>query len=324
MSTINLYDVLNVEPDCSTKEIKSQYNKLAKQYHPDAPNGDSEMFQFISDAYKILSNKGSRMEYDDFYALSKQSESDHFNLKDKSASFNKIQSKDISKKDKELQKKEFDRAFEEMDRKRGYKRDIDDNEIPIKDASRMLDDLELMRRQDEIEAVQEKIFDGPVPMDKFNAAFDEMYGGLDQLIQHTGNPDAWNTVGKGCSGFTSLDNYDDIYDESENNTMYSGLNIDAMKKKITKDDVANILGASYTEGHKHIEADYEETIAQRLKERQLRDEEFENLRFDEYATDSYGGYGISEDIGITNIEGLEWNNDDDVKKVYKKLLDSRK
>jgi preprotein translocase subunit Sec63 len=35
-------------------KIKKKYLKLSKQYHPDMPNGDSEKFQEINKAYKIL------------------------------------------------------------------------------------------------------------------------------------------------------------------------------------------------------------------------------------------------------------------------------
>ena len=35
-------------------EIKKAYRKLARQHHPDAPTGDKETFQLISEAYALL------------------------------------------------------------------------------------------------------------------------------------------------------------------------------------------------------------------------------------------------------------------------------
>jgi preprotein translocase subunit Sec63 len=38
-----------------TKEaVKKRYLKLSKKYHPDMPNGDTQKFQEINKAYKIL------------------------------------------------------------------------------------------------------------------------------------------------------------------------------------------------------------------------------------------------------------------------------
>ncbi len=34
--------------------VKKKYLKLSKQYHPDMNNGDTEKFQQINDAYKII------------------------------------------------------------------------------------------------------------------------------------------------------------------------------------------------------------------------------------------------------------------------------
>lgn len=40
-----------------TKEaVKKRYMKLSKQYHPDMPNGDTQKFQELNKAYKILTS----------------------------------------------------------------------------------------------------------------------------------------------------------------------------------------------------------------------------------------------------------------------------
>ena len=62
------YDILGVNKDAKTAEIRTQYHKLAKLYHPDRPNGNSKKFAMINEAYKILSNENSRDLYN--YRLS--------------------------------------------------------------------------------------------------------------------------------------------------------------------------------------------------------------------------------------------------------------
>jgi curved DNA-binding protein CbpA len=58
-----LYNVLNISPDASTKDIKKQYYKLAKITHPDKSHEDAEKFHKINEAYQILSDPVSRDKY---------------------------------------------------------------------------------------------------------------------------------------------------------------------------------------------------------------------------------------------------------------------
>lgn len=46
------YDVLGIKPNASKDEIKSAYRKLAKKYHPDMPQGNSEKFKEVQSAYE--------------------------------------------------------------------------------------------------------------------------------------------------------------------------------------------------------------------------------------------------------------------------------
>ena len=60
---MELYEILNVKPDCSMTDIKKSYHKLAKTHHPDKMNGNSEKFQQINNAYTILIDEKSRAKY---------------------------------------------------------------------------------------------------------------------------------------------------------------------------------------------------------------------------------------------------------------------
>lgn len=63
---MNYYNVLGLNPNCSYKEIRYAYKKLALKYHPDKNKSPyaCEMFQKISEAYQILSDEKKREMYD--------------------------------------------------------------------------------------------------------------------------------------------------------------------------------------------------------------------------------------------------------------------
>nr|ACO15415.1 Chaperone protein dnaJ [Caligus clemensi] len=58
------YDTLGLTRRASPKEIKESYIQLSKVHHPDSTEGSAEAFRVISDAYEVLSNPGSKRDYD--------------------------------------------------------------------------------------------------------------------------------------------------------------------------------------------------------------------------------------------------------------------
>ena len=71
MNEKNYYEILNVNIDSTSLEIKRSYRKLANKYHPDKNNGDttsSEYFKKINIAYDTLSDISKREEYNLFLA----------------------------------------------------------------------------------------------------------------------------------------------------------------------------------------------------------------------------------------------------------------
>lgn len=62
----DLYKILELSPQCSTKDISQAYKRLALTFHPDKNKSDkaSSMFIEINRAYKILSNASSKKAYD--------------------------------------------------------------------------------------------------------------------------------------------------------------------------------------------------------------------------------------------------------------------
>ena len=70
----NYYDLLEVNKDAITEEIKKKYKKLALRYHPDRNTNDEESikkenekkFKEITEAYNVLSDEKKRKDYDFF------------------------------------------------------------------------------------------------------------------------------------------------------------------------------------------------------------------------------------------------------------------
>jgi molecular chaperone DnaJ len=63
------YEILGLSRNCTTEDIKREYRKLARKYHPDVNDGNpeaEEKFKEISEAYAVLSNDGKRRQYDQF------------------------------------------------------------------------------------------------------------------------------------------------------------------------------------------------------------------------------------------------------------------
>lgn len=332
MSTVNLYDVLDVAQDCSIRDIKNAYRKLVQEFHPDKPGGNAELFELVAHAYNILVNPTSRSEYDEIYALSKQVSSSHFDLKSKSKGYYKAQETDITtKKTKGEQEHDFKKVFEDMDKKHNYKRNKEyEVELSEKETKSLLRDLELAREQDDIEHIHEKIFDdGRFDIDRFNEAFDAMNKGPLEMIPHSGNPDAYNMLGGYGSNFSSIDNYDDLYAEDDNigGSLYGSVKLTSeKKKKLSKDDVNKLSGASYTKGHNYRDKDYNKTLEQKMQERNMETEKFKNREMNDFDTDpNCGGYGIFGKMGMKNLGTMEWDNDEeDLKLRYNRLLEMRK
>jgi len=70
--TKDFYAVLGVSATAAQDEIKKQYRKLAKRFHPDANASDpkaAERFKEISEAYTVLGDAEKRKQYDEMRRL---------------------------------------------------------------------------------------------------------------------------------------------------------------------------------------------------------------------------------------------------------------
>lgn len=69
------YKILGVKLDAEQKEIKENFYKLSKEYHPDLNKDESSLKKFkeVAEAYEILSNPEKRREYDSKMGFRKSS-----------------------------------------------------------------------------------------------------------------------------------------------------------------------------------------------------------------------------------------------------------
>ena len=61
---MNYYECLGINKNASKDEIKKAFRKLSLQYHPDRPNGNSDKFKQINEAYETLGDPQKKKMYD--------------------------------------------------------------------------------------------------------------------------------------------------------------------------------------------------------------------------------------------------------------------
>ena len=140
----NFYEILEVNEDSSIDQIRKNYLKLAKKYHPDQ-GGNCEMFELISQAYECLSKPEYRKNYDLEYNNMKDNE-----VKNKdNVDYFKYEFNDFKKKNnKSLNDTEIDNLYNEL-----FKKKTTDKDIAFKntDFNNKIMDIKTEREMNEIE-----------------------------------------------------------------------------------------------------------------------------------------------------------------------------
>ena len=90
---MNYYDILGIDKNATSEEIKSAYRLLVKKYHPDVNDASNSntFFNIIQEAYTTLSDSKLRQEYD----LSNSYKNDNTHIDD-NYDFEDISSDDLN------------------------------------------------------------------------------------------------------------------------------------------------------------------------------------------------------------------------------------
>ena len=65
----DFYEVLELDRNADAAQVKKNYRRLAKKYHPDLNKNDaaaSQKFKEVQEAYEVLSDESKRRMYDQF------------------------------------------------------------------------------------------------------------------------------------------------------------------------------------------------------------------------------------------------------------------
>ena len=63
MDSLNYYELLDVQRDATTEQVRDAYVRLAKRVHPDS-GGSPALFRQVEEAYRVLSSPVERKRYD--------------------------------------------------------------------------------------------------------------------------------------------------------------------------------------------------------------------------------------------------------------------
>jgi curved DNA-binding protein CbpA len=328
---INYYDALGIDNiKALQKEIRAKYTKLAIKYHPDKnkdnPDYNPELFELIQKAWECLGNEDKRKEYDKLLGnVEKAKKSDHFNLKQSFDNYSELSKSEVGEKSNDLAKLEFKKHFDDMDRKHKFDRKkLDDGALDTTTSKKRVADLLMQREQEEIEYGQNRLFEGKVDMSKFNAVFDKYKNSTEkQLVKKNVGPSAFNETGSSNGNFSTLDIFDNTYDESEidGNDVFGSVNFGVDSKlDIDADEIVKIKEADYTTNHdKNRGADFQKEMERRLAERDSDYDTLKNLKHDEFLNDPKDAFMFTHEVGAVD-EFSSWDDDDDLIDACNKLI----
>lgn len=109
-SFTDYYKILDVDSEATTEEIKKRYIELAKRFHPDQKDGNTEKFQLITKAFEVLNNRETRKNYDLYYLKKSYDEIKEDNFKTLKDQFNEFTTLNNKKMDKE----ELDKIYSDI------------------------------------------------------------------------------------------------------------------------------------------------------------------------------------------------------------------
>lgn len=332
----DLYDILGLtidvckDPNCD-KLIYKAYAKKAKVCHPDKHPGRKdveEVFELLTSAYDILKDEKQRIVYNHKMALDKQSSNDFLKLK--KGAVDHMESLGEYKEASAEKKISFRDQMSALNVKHGFDSSMMDA-IPQQDVKKRLNELAKTRSIQDKDFQPERLFDdGRFDLKTFNAAFDMVHKNDDTLsmVSRDNVPTAWDDLGT-VANYCEYDNLDNLYvNDSErfdtSRQTYANVEFDKPMRKITKDDIKDLKGADYVDGHNVIGDDYYNNMKAKLRDRKSRTSVFDDMKYGDFKRGDTAGYGIFDQIGYKIDDDLMLDVDeDDISKKFEKLMNER-
>lgn len=353
--TIDFYEILGIDnKNAPTSEIRKKYINLVAKYHPDkSKDADPQIFALIQRAWECLGNETKRKQYDSILML-EQNAKNSDNLKSGFNKYMELNKNNVN--DKNVIKKaenDFNLLFNEMDKKNHFNRKIfKDKGLDTAETSDKYNNLMLEREQQEIEFTQSRLFPEGTKTDnntlkKFNKIFDEYKNKNEKqqkkhiIEQNINGPSAWNSVFNE-QNFTSLDKFDKLYNENDNNINYGNLNgvsygnLNEFGNEIKLNDLDSDSDSD-SNSNSDLDLDdnnfnnnsknninYKNDIEKKLKERELDNNTIKS-HFDFNNLDQDNTYMFTNNINKDILgENYKYDDDEELQKACNRLLELEK
>ena len=182
----NLYEIMNLTPECTSRQVKKVYRKLVSKFHPDKNSTvEEDIFNHIVIAYQVLSNPIEKTAYDTF--ISKSHKTSHKDMKE---SYDNTEFK--SKDSYEVSKKKYDEKVKQLELKHKLKK---------------VDDVDPLIRIKSLKKVREQVqinYENIINNDDFNSKFNQRRVGYQ-------NSDKDNQLATVPKNYAIINSYNDLY-----------------------------------------------------------------------------------------------------------------
>lgn len=156
----NLYDLLGVTKDSSTKKIKKAFRSLIVKFHPDKNDViDDEIYNHLTISNQVLTNDQLRQKYDDWLKSFEVNQS-HETLKEKSQSY-------LNDQPKQTNNYSFEQLEDQLNKKHGF---TDDHNLPMDESiyNKKFSDIKNEMKNLGLETISKEEFRGS---NDFNSKF---------------------------------------------------------------------------------------------------------------------------------------------------------